>query len=129
VRKISHKCVHEFVRKFKDYEAVVTLYLKTALKPQLQQQTTTKHLKLKAINSLHSLLMAENKSFRIDQEYALHLIEELIASSYQKEFIEIRRAALICLICVLKIQGSENTLKLISMKTQNELYQLRMESE
>lgn len=70
--------------------------------------------------------MTESKCFRTDLDYALQLIEELIASSYQKEFVEIRRASLICLVCVLKIAGSENTLKQISMKTQNELYQLRM---
>jgi hypothetical protein len=73
--------------------------------------------------------MTESKCFRTDLDYALQLIEELIASSYQKEFVEIRRASLICLVCVLKLSGSENTLKQISMKTQNELYQLRMESE
>ena len=70
VRKISHKCIHEFIRKFKDYDAVVTNYLKTALKPQ----STTKHLKLKSINSLHSLLMTESKCFRTDLDYALQLI-------------------------------------------------------
>lgn len=52
IRKISHKCVLEYVRKFRDYEAVTTVYLKTAI-----QQSENFHLKLKAINSYHSLLM------------------------------------------------------------------------
>lgn len=69
---MSHKCVHEYIRKFKDYESVVTNYLKTALKPQ--QQASIKHLKLKSINSLHSLLMADPKHFRMEQEYAFLLI-------------------------------------------------------
>lgn len=60
IRKVSHKCIHAFIRKFKDYESVITNYLRTAFK---SNTTNIKHLKLKSINSLHSLLMAEQKSF------------------------------------------------------------------
>ncbi len=58
IRKVSHKCILEFLRKFKDFETIITVYLKTAM-----QQSENFHLKLKAINSFHSLLMAETKYF------------------------------------------------------------------
>lgn len=31
IRKISHKCVLEYVRKFRDLETVMGIYLKTAM--------------------------------------------------------------------------------------------------
>lgn len=82
IRKISHKCVLEYVRKFRDLETVMSIYLKTAL-----QQAENWHLKLKAINSLHSLLMAETKFFSHQLDSARPLLEELVHASYQKEYV------------------------------------------
>ena len=31
IRKVSHKCILEFLRKFKDFETIITVYLKTAV--------------------------------------------------------------------------------------------------
>lgn len=101
IRKISHKCILEYVRKFRDYEAVTAVYLKTAI-----QQADNLHLKLKAINSYQSLLMGEAKYFNHLNDSSRLLVEELIHSSFQKDHSEIRRAALLCLIFLLKIQGS-----------------------
>lgn len=101
IRKISHKCVLEYVRKFRDYETVIGSYLRTAI-----NQSENYHLKLKSINSLHSLLMTENKYFTHAINCALTLIEELISAAYQPEHLDIRRAALLCLIYVLRIENS-----------------------
>jgi intein-encoded DNA endonuclease-like protein len=100
IRKVSHKCILEYVRKFKDFETVMSIYLKTAM-----QQTENSHLKLKATNSFHSLLMAETKYFSHDFDCSRPFLEELIHSSYQKDYVEIRRAALITLIFILRVAG------------------------
>jgi hypothetical protein len=57
------------------------------------------------------------------------LLEELIHSSYQKEYVEIRRAALISLIFVMRVQGIEKSLACITPEAINELNQLRYESD
>ena len=80
IRKISHKCILEFLRKFRDLDILISMYLKTAL-----NQAENSHLKLKAINSLHSLLMAETKYFSHQLDSAKSLLETLILASYQKE--------------------------------------------
>ena len=68
IRKVSHKCILEFLRKFKDLDTVISIYLKTAI-----HQNDNYHLKHKAINSFHSLLMAESKYFdhRLDSAKTL----------------------------------------------------------
>lgn len=109
IRKVSHKCILEFLRKFKDLDTVMAIYLKTAI-----QQTENNHLKLKAINSLHSLLMAEAKHFHHHLDSAKTLLHELIHASFQKDYGEIRRAALICLVFIIRIKGVENNLKTLS---------------
>ena len=58
IRKVSHKCVLEYVRKFRDMETVLSTYLKTGM-----QQADNPHLQLKTINSLHSILIAEQRLF------------------------------------------------------------------
>jgi hypothetical protein len=58
--------------------------------------------------------MAETKYFSHELDAAKLLMEELIHASFQKDYAEIRRAALICLIFILKIKGAENNLKNIS---------------
>ena len=113
IRKISHKCVLEYVRKFKDYETVISTYLRTAI-----CQTENYHLKLKSVSSLHSLLMNENKYFTHSVSCVLPLLEELISAAYQPEHLDIRRSALLCLIFVLRIEGSEKNLKMISPEHQ-----------
>lgn len=123
IRKISHKCILEYLRKFRDAETAITVYLKTAI-----QQTDNQHLKLKALNSLHSLLMAETKHFSHELDPAKPLLEELIHSAHQKEHADIRRAALICLIFILRVKGAENNLKNLSQPAENELMQLRYEN-
>jgi hypothetical protein len=124
IRKVSHKCVLEYVRKFKDFETVMSIYLKTAM-----QQTENSHLKLKATNSFHSLLMAETKYFSHDFDCSRPFLEELIHSSYQKDYVEIRRAALITLIFILRVAGVEKNISQLSPQAENELFQLRFESE
>jgi len=89
------------------------------------QQTENSHLRLKALNSLHSLLMAETKYFSHDLDAARALLEELIHASYQKEYVDVSRAALICLIFVLKVKGAENSIKAMNSSTEAELMQLR----
>jgi uncharacterized protein (UPF0333 family) len=78
-RKISHKCILEYVRKAKDYEPIVSSYVRTGI-----QQNDNAHLKVKSINSLHSLIMAESKFFVHGAPYSQSLVEELIFSSHQK---------------------------------------------
>jgi len=58
--------------------------------------------------------MAETKYFNHDLEAARAILDELIHSSYQKEYMDIRRASLICLIFILKIRGAEPNLKNLS---------------
>jgi intein-encoded DNA endonuclease-like protein len=124
IRKISHKCILEFLRKFHDSETVISVYLKTAM-----QQTENSHLRLKALNSLHSLLMSETKYFNHDMDAARALLEELIHSSYQKEYVDVSRAAIICLIFILKVKGAENSIKAMNGNTESELLQIRYENE
>ena len=57
-RRISHKCILEYVRKFRDYESVIPCYIKVGI-----QQSENIHLKLKTISSFHSLVAEESKSF------------------------------------------------------------------
>lgn len=73
--------------------------------------------------------MAETKSFTHDLESSRALLEELIHSSYQKDYVDIRRAALISLIFVMRVQGIEVNLQQLSPQAENELLQLRFESE
>lgn len=124
IRKISHKCILEFLRKFHDSETVLNVYLKTAM-----QQNENSHLRLKALNSLHSLLMSETKYFNHDMDAARALLEELIHASYQKDYPDVSRAAIICLIFVLKVRGAENSIKAMNPATDAELMQLRYENE
>lgn len=70
IRKISHKCILEYVRKFKDHDSVTTAYLKTAI-----HQHENEHLKLKAINSYHSLMMTESRYFSHNCEASKLLLE------------------------------------------------------
>jgi hypothetical protein len=72
--------------------------------------------------------MAETKYFNHDQETSKALLEELIHSSYQKEYIEIRRAALISLIFIMRVQGIEASIGQLSSQAESELFQLRFEN-
>jgi hypothetical protein len=72
--------------------------------------------------------MAETKYFSHDQETSKALLEELIHSSYQKEYIEIRRAALISLIFIMRVQGIEGSIGQLSSQAESELFQLRFEN-
>ena len=83
------------------------------------QQTENSHLKLKATNSFHSLLMAETKYFSHDFDCSKPFLEELIHSSHQKDYTEIRRAALITLIFILRLQGVEKNISQMSSQAEN----------
>lgn len=50
--------------------------------------------------------MAEVKQFHHNLDSAKTLLEELIHASFQKEYVEVRRAALICLIFVIRVKGA-----------------------
>lgn len=89
------------------------------------QQVDNSHLKLKAISSFHSLLMAETKHYSHELESSRPVLEELIHASYQKEHVELRRAALITLIFVMRVPGVETNVQQLSSQAENELLQLR----
>lgn len=69
--------------------------------------------------------MAETKYFSHEYESSRALLEELIHSSYQKEYVEVRRAALISLIFILRVQGVEKNIAMLTPQAENELFQLR----
>lgn len=70
--------------------------------------------------------MAEPKSFMHGVLNTQILLEEIIATSYQKEYIEIKRASILCLLEVLRLEGSEKTLKMICSTAQKQLYELKI---
>jgi hypothetical protein len=63
--------------------------------------------------------MAETKYFSHDFDCSRALLEELIHSSYQKDYVDIRRAALISLIFVMRVQGIEKNVSLLSAQAEN----------
>ena len=73
----------------------------------------------------YSLIMNESRYFLHNNEHSEILIEHLIYSAFQKDHIEIRRASLLSLICLLRLDGSENTLKNINEHAQKQLYELK----
>lgn len=66
--------------------------------------------------------MSEPKPFQHGVLNTQILLEEIIAASYQKEHIEIKKASILCLIEILRLDGSEKTLKMICSKAQRQLY-------
>lgn len=70
--------------------------------------------------------MAEPKSFMHGVLNTQILLEEIISTSYQKEYIEIKRASILCLLEVLRLEGSEKTLKMICSTAQKQLYELKI---
>lgn len=63
--------------------------------------------------------MAESKYYHHQLNCAQTLLEELIHAAYQKDYAEIRRAGLICLIFILKVKGVDANLKAMSSQAEN----------
>lgn len=63
--------------------------------------------------------MAEIKYFTHTLESSKPLTEELIHASFQKDYADIRRAALICLIFLFRIKGAEQNIKTLSPQAES----------
>lgn len=74
LRKLSHRCLVEYIRKFNNFDSIITNYLTEAL----ENPDSTLQLKQKTINSLQSILILEYKSLNLKSPVTKRILETLI---------------------------------------------------
>jgi hypothetical protein len=74
LRKMSHKCLVEFIKKYHDYDTLLYNYLKEGIEDNSQSL----QLKQKCLNSLQSILIIESKYLDMGSLYTKRIFENII---------------------------------------------------
>lgn len=110
LRKLSHRCLVEYIRKFGNFDSIFIGYLTESL----ENEGANAQLKQKSINSLQSILILEYKSLNIKSVITKQILEVLINIGNSYENKEVRKAAIHCIITLSKVPGFKFLLKSLS---------------
>lgn len=101
LRKMSNKCLLEFIRKYHDYDSLLYTYLKEGL----ENNSQTLQLKQKCLNSLQSIVIHEFRFLDMNSLYTKRIFENIINLMTYEENTDLQKAAQQCLATLCRLKG------------------------
>jgi hypothetical protein len=110
LRKMSHKCLVEFIKKYHDYDTLLYNYLREGI----ENNSQSLQLKQKCLNSLQSILIVENRWLDMSSLYTKRIFENIIDMVASEEVNDVQKAAQQCLLALCRLKGIKTLLGMIS---------------